>query len=361
MEEVSHPLEIKGKKGENLLMRKRIEWIDMVKFICMFCVMINHLDCHSQNLYNFYYPFYLAGFFFCSGYCYKPLESFKDLIKKKAKQLLLPWFIYSNLNILISSAISIKDHEGFLQEVLKNLLQIRTYGDRLWFLVALFVTFIPFYFLVKYMEKDEKNMNKGILIGIIIFIIKKMYSDYVPYSIFPWGINKLPWHIDYIGTSLVSMIIGYCFKKKYESIFDKYNNLFNRTLLSIVYISIMLLAYSINVRFNFAFFVLYELIGQTLGILMVVAWSKAIKSSKYISFVGSNTLLYFCLHNKVETVLEYLVKKVDIIYSYSLSNEIASIVLSTIIVFITSIILVLPIDLINKYLPWTIGKERKNA
>lgn len=343
-------------------MSKRIEWIDFVKFICVFCVMINHLECHSETLYNFYYPFYLAGFFFCSGYCYKPLNSFKDLVKKKAKQLLLPWFIYSNANILISSVISIKEHDGLLQEIIKNLFQIRNYGDRLWFLVALFVSFIPFYYLVQYIDEDEKRINKGIVIAIIVFIIKKIYSNYVPYDMFLWGTNKLPWHIDYIGTSLLSMIIGYCFKKKYESTFDKNNSLFNRTILSIVYISIMLLAYYINVRFDFIFFILYELIGQTLGILTIVAWCKKIRSNKYIAFVGSNTLLYFCIHNKFETVFEYLIKKtIPTFYNIVLNNDILAILFSIIFVLFVSIVLILPIEFINKYLPWTIGKGRKNA
>lgn len=71
---------------------------------------------------------------------------------KKIKGLLVPWFIFSNLNIMLSMIMTFKGERNFLSEFAWNLLQIRGLGDGVWFVAALFVAFIPFYFFIKWKE-----------------------------------------------------------------------------------------------------------------------------------------------------------------------------------------------------------------
>lgn len=54
--------------------KKRIEWIDVLKCICMFFVMVSHVSSKqkiAQDLEKFYLPFFLTGFLFASGYTYR--------------------------------------------------------------------------------------------------------------------------------------------------------------------------------------------------------------------------------------------------------------------------------------------------
>lgn len=37
---------------------KRIEWVDIVKYICIICVLVSHLECESELLYIFYASFF---------------------------------------------------------------------------------------------------------------------------------------------------------------------------------------------------------------------------------------------------------------------------------------------------------------
>ena len=88
-------------------MNKRIEWVDIGKYICIMFVMLAHLECKTELLSIVYKPFVLTVFFFLSGYVYKQPTSFKEHIIKKIKGLLVPWFVFSNFNLILSSIISL--------------------------------------------------------------------------------------------------------------------------------------------------------------------------------------------------------------------------------------------------------------
>lgn len=341
-------------------MTKRIEWIDIAKFLCMICVMITHLDCKSQTALVLYSPFYLAIFFFCSGYCYKPAFSFAEMFNKKIRQLLIPWFLFSNVNIIISHIMSIKEHKSISTEIIRNLLQVRNYDERLWFLACLFVSFIPFYFIIKYINSHRNKIDLIMLLISILFMTRIIYKNLIPNDLFRWGTYNLPWHIDYLPTSLMQMTFGYCFKLKYEAIFDRYNVIKNRLLLTFVYLLVILLPFYFNVNMYNLFGRMIDYFSNIFGILFIVSWCKVINTNKYISFIGSNTLFYFCTHNKIETVLEYTSKKIlGSIYITINNNELFAFIFSLSIALISSVILIIPTKIVNKYLPWMVGRKKE--
>lgn len=197
-------------------MVKRIEWVDVGKFFCIMFVMLSHLESNTELLNRFYAPFFLNGFFFLAGYVYKPSNSFGDLLKKKVKGLLLPWFIFSHFNILLSGIISLKGDRNTLEELKWNLLQIRGLGDGIWFVAALFVAFIPFYFVIRW--------NKPIyacILSFILALVSSIYRAYMNPDLLPWGTNALPWHLEYIFFAMFWMVLGYYFKLYGEAIFER--------------------------------------------------------------------------------------------------------------------------------------------
>ena len=42
---------------------KRIEWLDVVRYICIIVVMLSHLQSNTNVLRIFYSPFFLSAFF----------------------------------------------------------------------------------------------------------------------------------------------------------------------------------------------------------------------------------------------------------------------------------------------------------
>ena len=140
---------------------KRIEWVDIVKYVCIIMVMLSHLETRTEIWSVFYSPFFLSAFFFTAGYVYKQRGDFKEFLHKKIRQLFVPWLVFSIFDLALSQVISFNAHESFLEELKWNFFQIRGQGDQIWFVAALFVAFIPFYFLIQCYEAKGQKMNGG--------------------------------------------------------------------------------------------------------------------------------------------------------------------------------------------------------
>lgn len=143
--------------------KERIVWIDVVKYFCILMVMLSHLEAKTDVWQAFYTPFFLTAFFFVSGYVYKSKDNFKRFLYKKFRQLFIPWLVFSVFDILMSQIVSFNRHESLSTELIWNFIQIRGQGDGVWFVAALFMAFIPFYFFINwYEERHEKLIGGGV-------------------------------------------------------------------------------------------------------------------------------------------------------------------------------------------------------
>ena len=139
----------------------RIEWVDVVKYVCIIMVMLSHLETRTDIWSAFYTPFFLTAFFFTAGYVYKPKKNFKEFLYSKFRQLFVPWLVFSVFDIVLSQIFSFNAHGSLSEELKWNFLQIRGQGDQIWFVAALFVAFIPFYFFIKKYETISKKVIGG--------------------------------------------------------------------------------------------------------------------------------------------------------------------------------------------------------
>ena len=103
----------------------------------------------------------------------------------------------------------------------------------------------------------------------------------------------------------------------------------------------------------------YGYFESIIGIALILMLAKTIKTNKYIAFVGANTLLYFLLHGKLFAIIEKVLStKFSSFYHLCLSNALTSSLLAIAITIVMSFILILPVYLINRYLPWMIGRKK---
>jgi fucose 4-O-acetylase-like acetyltransferase len=330
-------------------LKKRISWVDIGKYICIMTILMIHLDSNTRVLEALYNPFSINLFLFLAGYVYKQPSTFAVHLKKKTLGLFVPWLIFSNLNILLSIVFSFKENRDFKNEFVMNLLQIREREDGVWFIAALFVAFIPFY-LVNSIRDKKKRM----LIFVVLAILCEIYRILFPNDIYPWGNNAIPWHIEYIGHAMFWMAMGHYFKHEWEEAFDRHNNTKFRILMGITYLLTVYFSYFsgswiINLLFGYA--------SRFAGIAFVVSLCKVMKTNRYISYVGANTLIYFALHGKVYAVIQNVLEaKVGYYYHLCLSNTFLSSIVAIMIAFLMSIILIIPAYIINRWFPWMIGR-----
>lgn len=330
----------------------RIEWIDIGKFICIMFVMLSHLESGTDGLSRMYSPFFLTVFFFLSGYVYREVLTFKEHFIKKVKGLFVPWFVFSHFNILLSQFITLKEKRSLLECLMWNWLQIRGKDDGMWFVAALFIAYIPFYFFVK-----QKKPLTVIALSVLLSVISIVYTKVAMPEFFLWNTINLPWHIEYVFQAMLWMILGYYFKIYGEYIFDKYNTKLTCVFLWIAYLSIVYTFsgdYSNWINIPLGYFV------SALGVLSIISLCKLVKSNKYFMFVGSNTLTFFGLHGKVYAVLEkMMVVFAGDLYQVILKNSLLSNIFAIMLTMLLSLILIIPAMITNRWFPWVLGRTRK--
>ena len=341
---------------------KRIAWVDIAKYICIMAVMLEHLESTTDVLGCFFSPFFVLCFFAVAGYTHKAGQPFGAFMIKKLRTLFVPWLIFSVFDIALSQLVSFSDHGSFWTELGWNLLQIRGHGDQIWFVAALFMAFIPFWAFIEWYSRKQSTPARRavfVLIALALFYADTFYSGHMDPSMLPWGTAALPWHIEYIFQGMFYMTLGYMFRESWEAGFDRLNTRAGRVVLFAVYALIIYLPYFADVpEALFALFAVY--ITPLLGIMLTFAVSKAIPSNRYMCYIGQNTLIYFALHGKMFSFVEGMLRRFAApLYAAVLANTLASNVFAVVFTFLLSLVLIIPAYIINRWLPFVVGRRAK--
>ena len=342
---------------------KRIGWVDIARGIGIFLVVIGHV---SQNPYlgKVIYSFHMPLFFILSGYLYKNIKnlSLKEFVRKKAKSILVPYFIFGIFTLLYWIIIERKirnQTESPIWQFANIFLcfggdKNYIYNIPLWFLPALLNTEIIFNF---FMQKREKYVKILIL---IISIIGVVYSKYINI--------RLPFCLDTLMVTLPFYALGYYLKEKYN---EKINEISDNKIKSIkIYILIPLLlivtivlSLLVNKRLDINnlqlpnYIVLY--LCAISGSIAIILMSMKIKS-RIFKYLGINSLVIMSLHEPIKRIVIILFSKITTFYVEFIRNNIFCILVISII---TILVIVPEIEVINRYFPFVVGKKRreKNA
>jgi len=132
----------------------RYEWIDTAKGLGILLVVYGHCQ-PPESINKFVYAFHMPLFFFISGFLFKKDKTgFGNFIIKKAKRLLLPYFVFSLISIPVEYArFRIGEVDSFsVISVISDFFNLHgavVYNTPLWFLTCLFMSLLIFYFLVR--------------------------------------------------------------------------------------------------------------------------------------------------------------------------------------------------------------------
>lgn len=131
---------------EKAIVKKRIEWIDFAKGICILFMIIGHTYPHGSPVRDFIFSFHMPLFLILSGYTFRfELLSRKAFVQKEKRdflQLILPVLIVHLL--IIFHGILIEHHYSIVQDELYALAYASGYTPdkpflgACWFLISLF-------------------------------------------------------------------------------------------------------------------------------------------------------------------------------------------------------------------------------
>lgn len=184
---------------------QRVDYLDMLKCLGMFIVVSGHIHPNygwfSLPLHSFVIPLY----FFLSGITFKrsKFKNVGELIKRRAKTLLLPYVMFSVLTWAVWALYNTVLHNNvnlwmpLLQTVIaQGSGGYLVHNVPLWFVTCLFVVEILYYFIDKLPE--WANITICLVCAVIgHFMVNGGYIEYF---------TLLPWNFE----SAMSAILFYC-------------------------------------------------------------------------------------------------------------------------------------------------------
>jgi len=327
---------------------QRVEFIDLLKGMTIFFVIIFHLTYFHSGTYEvrrFITPFFMQLFFFLSGMFFSTKGSFKDFMLNKLNRIIIPLlffyflnyflgFIASNILGLGKGRVDVLTWHSLLD--LFNGKEFFTFGSAMWFLICLLIINILYYFIAK---AGAAWLSLAIsfaltLTGFVLYV----------YTI------DLPYFIDSAFSMILFFSLGTILKKRD---FFVQKNKFDALYLIIglcLYLALILTrnVEAIVMKNTFTGNFADIIAGGILGSFAMYMVSKVIYKVKFINFYGVNSLIVLCTHQLVIVLYAMILKK---FFAY---NGFIMLGMNLVLTLITEYFIIL---FFNYFTPAFVGKK----
>ena len=344
--------------------KKRDETIDILRGMAIILVIIGHILYTPHVIRAWLYTFHVPLFFLCSGILFAPdhYPRFRDFLLSRVRSLLIPLFSLGVLTwlcqvgmtnlICLNPVISPDFAVPFdpVKQILSLLLGDRThtYYFSLWFLYALFLGELLFYFLVK--------------------LIKRRWYGYVLLMLFGMGLQYLIsqhvegtyWSVDLLPVCICFLAAGFLYRLLF---FEKKKKL--PTWLLPVFALLSLLFFWLNRPGGDQVNLFYEQIGNPLfyliaalsGSLLCMILAQLLGVCRPLEFFGRNSLVSYAFQNQVFipmmlVLVNLLSNRNEELFSGKTFKWIVSLCATLLLCVLFSV-------LINRIAPWMAGKRRR--
>lgn len=315
-------------------MKERKEYIDVAKSILIFFVVLGHIQLNIDDTFlkTWIYTFHMPAFFILSGILFNyPKWKEKTIIQfisRKIKTLIVPYLFFELIGGVLRLAIfdnNVINYKG----VIWNTIAVYCNIGANWFLPTLFLAEIMYLLTQKYAAN----------IKCIIFVLALISMFFVPTNHFVKVIFRC--------------IVGYAYifiGDSFKTIFEQNKKGKNHIKILLLF-SVTIIVALINGKTEF-YDCIYKnpivyLVGSVAGTLLVLYVSKYLHG-KAFNYVGSNTVIIMGTHQIVTMIMTKV-----------LSIELTSFVNSFIALICILIFEAILIPLINKFVPFLVGKNNR--
>lgn len=277
---------------------ERLDWVDQVKGFTIFLVVYGHnFPFNEKYIYSFHMPLFimLAGFFHYN-------KTDFETVKKRFHFIIIPYFIWAFLlfgfwffvgrKYGANVALNLSPFENFIGVFYaQGGRRFMDWGIPLWFLPAIFSTFLLFY-LIKKVENKRMYYFILTLIPIIGFIYSHLFKV------------NLIWSLNIAMVSIIFYAFGNYF-------FDKIINLSKQKSLYIMllagFLSCVFYNYNTKVdmfRANYGN-EFYFILNGISGSLFVIFFFKLFPFFKFLQFIGKFSMLILVLQLLMMTFIKF--------------------------------------------------------
>jgi fucose 4-O-acetylase-like acetyltransferase len=284
---------------------ERVHWIDITRGIGIIFIIYAHM-LGSHDFRYLFYAFHIPLFFFLSGlvYDHRKYGNFFSFLKKSAKRLLIPYFIFAFISFALW-LIGLKTLNLFSLTIIKQFLSIfygnsnnglMVFNDVLWFLPTLFVTRIMFALIAQFSTKARTLIPTLLCFSIFGYLLSIAFSTL-----------KLPFGAETAISAVVFYGAGFLWNNSEKTkawLFRYKYFLFVFLLLVGAFISTVdfnIYGQQIDMRLNHLnnYFSFY--IAAFSGIFAWISFSVILKQNWLLEKIGKNSLILFAWHPLVFT------------------------------------------------------------
>lgn len=324
---------------------KRIDWIDECKGLAIILVVFGHCWSRDVTVFRWVCSFHLPIFFIIAGYLMVEKNTIfsKEIIIKKTKRLLVPYFIFSFLIMLTIGLLKMLGgspvNTFFLNET-KSILKLRA-NIPTWFLACIFISEVIYLLMLKLTKgKMYLRILFDLICALLVFHMEKNIAV-----------------IFMLRRSLLGVLWMEIGQLIYQ--FHKRNYKFSWIINSIAFLSnVVLSIYNEKVDMMLLEFgkskVVYLVIGIMGSLTLMELFRNFKKSIRMLIFLGKHSMEILCSHT-------FVIEAVRLI-DYKLLGNFISSKTNFEGYILTAIVLLLEIPVIwilNTYFPWSIGKQSK--
>jgi fucose 4-O-acetylase-like acetyltransferase len=227
-----------------LIENKREHWIDIAKGLGIILVVAGHEG--NPFTYHYFFWFHMPLFILLSGYLFKQVTSkseLKALIIKRAKQLLIPYFVFFLLIALLKFIFALPHNKIgviiFLKDIFRSIYggkALFDYYTVFWFITCLFLTQIVFAIICLLLKSNISRISI-----ISIFFVLAHIEIFLHLNKYP-----APWAADIVLITLAYYGIGFYLR----NILSTYKKLKFSIPIILTTITIIMLSIFHKLRFN---------------------------------------------------------------------------------------------------------------
>lgn len=337
---VENVIEDISEGGKNLNNSIRRNFLDVAKGIVIVLMIIGHTRAPKEVI-IFIYGFHMPFFFIMSGYLYNKEKweqiGIRELIFKKFKAYIVPYFCFSFLNLLINIPAEYYI-EGIRGKELINSTINHIYwifyslgGAKatpnctpLWFLPCLFVCNIYIFLLFK-----VKRNSIRVFICLVAIIIDMLLSYY--------NVGQLPWHIETALLGMVFMLIGYEINRK-ELLNSKHLDWSMVSVIAAMGVYCIFSNSRVDINSNVINNVVLLYIGA-IAISFILLWicMRYLAECRFFAYLGRNTIIFLAFNYAINKYSRFVWVEIlllrEVLYTWLLES-IVNIVVCVALIYI---------------------------
>ena len=317
---------------------KRNEYIDYLKGILIFFVVLGHAYViHSDEMWLIY-RFHMPLFFMISGYLFNNKRDFKIFTKQKIKSLIIPYILFFIISFIANQLFF--DKIGIRTLIKAFLLNgkylIYVHNWALWYLPTFFIVALFFYPLSKI-----KNKKISILL-MILFAISTVPTYKICNKVFVD--EYMPLTMQVIPAGIFYMFVGYLFNQYQKKIKLSDNK---KLIISIICFTLGILISLCTKRSEILRISTYRYVATSILLIPFIILITKDNKNKIITYLGKNSLAILGLHLLIIDALKRY-NFYELLSKHGLSYKYSSLLVAFLVVILVCILNEINIFLKNK-------------